>query len=315
MVMSKKILITGSNGLVGMALQSTQKFHYECVFADRATFGDLRIKQCVEDMFNDVKPHYVIHTAAKVGGIGGNTDNHGSFFYDNLLINTNVIDACKTHNIEKMLAFSSVCVFPDNLALLQEDHMHDGPVFQDNFAYGYAKRMVDIQIQAYKAQYGITNYCSIIPGNIFGKHDMYCLKYGHVIPMLIHKLYLARKNKTSFNIWGDGKSLREFLYVEDVATILWKLLNISDIPDKLIVSGPQQYSIREVVDLLVKISDFQGAIVWETDKPNGQRSRQTDLSRLHSLFNMEYTSLEQGLNRSWHWFVQHYPNIRTEYND
>ena len=314
----KNVLVTGSNGLVGSALKSTQSPEANVFFANRM-HGDLRKEEHVKRLFEMAEPTHVIHTAARVGGIGGNKSNHGSFFYDNILINAHVIEACRVYNVKKLLAFSSVCVFPDNLATLQEDKMHDGPAYESNFAYAYAKRMVDVQIQAYKSQYGIENYCSIIPGNIFGKHDMYDLQAGHVIPMLLHKLYLAKQNNTSFNIWGDGKSLREFLYVEDLAKILWKLIFVvENIPDRLIISGNKQYSIREVVDILVNISNFSSEVIWETNKPNGQRSRPTDQSKLHKIlsnYNIEYTSLKDGLKQSWDWLTQNYPNVRQSYHN
>ena len=316
--MKKKVLVTGGDGLVGSAIKEASKNYieyghkYEFIFINRDS-GDLTNEKDVKYIFDYFKPNYVIHTAAKVGGIGGNQARHADFFRDNILMNTHLIHYCTNFNIQKLLAFSSVCVFPDNLATLQEDKMHDGPVFENNFAYGYAKRMVDVQIQAYKKQYEIKNYCSVIPGNIFGKNDMYCLKHGHVVPMLMHKLYLAKKNNTDFEIWGDGKSLREFLYVNDVANILVRLLGLDELPDRLIISGPQQYSIKELVELLVEISGFEGNVVWQTDKPNGQRSRPTDLTKLQSLFDVEFTPLKTGLKLSWDWLIKNYDIARKSY--
>lgn len=306
-----KILVTGANGLVGNSLRniSTKDKVNSYTFIGR-DYGDLRDKNVVYALFSRHQPDYVIHTAAKVGGIGGNEANHGDFFYDNLMMNAHIINYSKYFDVKKLIVFSSVCVFPHDLATLQEDKMHDGKPFESNFAYAYAKRMIDIQIEAYRRQFGITNYCSVIPGNIFGEHDWYSVQHGHVVPSLIHKLFIAKRDGTPFQIWGDGKSLREFLYVEDVAKIIVKLLHLDSLPQRLIISGSRQYSIREVVDKLVKVAGFTGEVAYQLDKPNGQRSRPTDLSLLNSLFKMEYTDIDAALATSWKWFVDNYPNVR-----
>ena len=310
-----KVLVTGSNGLCGSAiyeesLGSDHDFH----FATRSD-GDLTKPEEVRNLFGCIKPDAVIHTAAKVGGIGGNEAMHADFFYNNILMNTNVIKNCIDFKIEKLLAFSSVCVFPDDLALLEEHRMHDGPVFDSNFAYGYAKRMVDVYIRAAKRQYGVKNYCSLIPGNIFGKHDMYSIEHGHIIPALMHKLLIG-KETGDFEVWGDGKSLREFIYVNDLAKILVGLLDKDDLPERLIVSGEKEYSIKEIVDMLVDISDFQQTVVWDTTKPNGQRTRPSSKEKFNGLFpDFEYSDVYESLKISWEWFKEAYPNVRTSYND
>lgn len=311
--MRKTVLVTGSSGLVGSAVKRRARSicsNLSFYFATRAD-GDLTVEGDVARLFQEIKPHYVIHTAAKVGGIGGNMAGHADYFYQNILINAHVINQSYIHRVEKLLAFSSVCVFPDNCQILKEDVIHDGPPFSGNFAYAYAKRMVDVQIQAYKAQLGVKNYCSVIPGNIYGTHDLYSLTHGHVIPSLIHKLYLAKHNKTDLNVWGDGKSLREFIHADDLAFILIELLKMDTIPDRLLVSGFKQYSIQEVVNALVEASDFKGEVVYDPTKPNGQRNRQSDLSRLRGLFpDYQPIELSEGLKESYDWFEKNYPTVR-----
>jgi GDP-L-fucose synthase len=308
----KKVLVTGSSGLVGNAIRRIAPEHddFEFIFATREA-GDLTQEIEVFNLFQRIKPNYVIHTAAKVGGIGGNMAGHADYFFQNILINTHVINQAYIHGVEKLLAFSSVCVFPDDSQILTEDIIHDGPPFQGNFAYAHAKRMVDVQIRAYKSQLGVKNFCSIIPGNIYGTHDLYSTTHGHVIPSLIHKLYLAKKNGQDLNVWGDGKSLREFIYADDLAKILVHLLSFREIPERLLVSGEQQYSIREVVDMLVEAAEFKGEVVYDASKPNGQRSRQSDLTLLHTLFpDYRPTDFKKGLNTSYKWFESNYPNVR-----
>jgi GDP-L-fucose synthase len=307
----KKILITGANGLCGNALKRLgDNYQYCCHFIGRE-FGDLTILDNVQDMYNATQPDYVVHTAAEVGGIGGNEAHHGEFFYNNILMNAYMIDQARRYNVEKMIVFSSVCVFPDGQTLT-EDNMHNGPVYSSNFAYGHAKRMVDIQIQAYQKQYGIKNYCSVIPGNIFATHDAYNTEYGHVIPSLIHKLYLAKNNNTDFVVWGDGSAKREFIYADDLARVIYGLLDMHKLPLRLIVSGPKQYTIKEIVHKLVRIANFSGKVVWDKTKPNGQHSRPSDLSLLYSLFpHFEFSGIDQSLETSYNWFVENYPNVRT----
>ena len=212
------------------------------------------------------------------------------------------------------MAFSSVCVFPDNLSVLEEDKINEGPVFESNFAYGYAKRMVDVHIRAAEKQYGVRNWCSIIPGNIFGKHDMYSIDHGHIIPALMHKIHVAKETGEDFVVWGDGKSLREFIYVNDLAKMLVDLLDEEEYPNKLIISGRKETSIREIVDILTKCASYEGKIVWDTSKPNGQRSRPSSKKRVDAIFpGFSYTPIEEALQISWDWFKQYYPHVRKEY--
>ena len=310
-----RILVTGSKGLVGSAIERYVKCHnlgHKFIFINRS-HGDLTNPIYVNAIFRDYKPEYVIHTAAKVGGIGGNMAGHADYFYENILMNTYIIHQCHLNNVKKLLAFSSVCVFPDDVAILREDVMHNGPPFSGNFAYANAKRMVDVQIRAYKSQYGHENWCSIIPGNIYGTHDLYSLSHGHVIPSLIHKLFLAVKyNNPIFPVWGDGQSLREFILADDLASLLVQLITGDEIPERLIVSGYEQHSIADVVNTLVGCSEFKGRVEWDTTKPNGQRNRQSDLTLMKNLFpNFKHLPFKNGLELSYKWFCDNYPNVRT----
>lgn len=312
----KRVLVTGGNGLVGNALYRKcldQRWHnasIEFIYVTRSD-GDLTKEEDVKRIFEKFQPHYVIHTAAKVGGIGGNMAGHADYFYQNSLINSLMIHYSHLHKVEKLLAFSSVCVFPDDVVMLREDIMHNGPPFAGNFAYAYAKRMVDVQIRAYKDQYGHSNWCSIIPGNIYGINDYYNVQQGHVIPSLCHKILNAKKDHTDLKIWGDGKSLREFLFADDLAEILIRLLNSNSIPERLIVSGYEQHSIRDMVSILTQAADFKGEVIYETEKPNGQRNRQSNLALLKSTFpDFVPTPLEIGLGIAYNWFEKNYPNVR-----
>lgn len=305
-----RILVTGKNGLLGSAIKEESLPNHEYFFVGRKD-GDLTKENDVEHIYKTIRPDWVIHTSAKVGGLGGNLAFPAEYFYENILINTYMVHFAWKYGVQKFLGFSSVCVFPEGIPVLQEDLMQQGEPYPSQFAYGAAKRALDTQIRAYKASYGVENYVSIISTNIFGKADLYNLVSGHVLPSLIYKLYLAKNNNEPLRVWGDGTSKREFVYANDLAKILNKILLLEKIPGRLIVSNNKQFSIREVVEMLCKVAYFKGEVIWETDKPNGQRSRPSDTSLLKSLIGEpEFTDMEVALKESYNWFEDNYPNVR-----
>ena len=304
-----KIIITGAGGLVGSAINKISKeFNDEFYFLTRKEVN-LLDREKVFKVFKEIKPDAVVHTAARVGGIGKNLNNPVQQYSENILINTNVIDGSFNAGVDKLIAFSSVCAFPSTLSYLQEDRLHDGSPYDAHESYAYSKRMVDIHIKAYKKQYGV-NYCSVIPGNIFGENDNFHIEEGHVIPSLVHKFYVSKKNNTPVKIWGDGLSYREFIYSEDLARICLLLLQKNVLPQKLLVSGEKEYQIKEIVDILSKCFNYSN-IEWDTTKPNGQRKRPSDHTLFKTYFsNYNFESLEQSLKKTVSWFNNTYPNIR-----
>ena len=308
-----KILITGANGLVG------SQFNKDVVKID-SKICDLKNTKSVFDLFSeytnyDIKKDdaidRVIHCAGKVGGVKKNMNNKGSMFYDNIMINTNVIEASRVYGIKKLVAFLSTCVFPNNIEYpLTEEKIHLGQPHNSNDAYAYAKRMSDIQIRAYKEEYGL-NYTSVIPTNIYGINDNFDIENGHVLPSLIHKCYLARENKTDFIIWGSGKPLREFIYNKDVAKLTEWVLNEYNESTPIILGNSIEISIRDIVDLIVKEMNFKGNVIFDTTKPEGQFRKPSDNSKLMSyLPNFKFTPIEEGLKETINWFENNYKNIR-----
>jgi len=305
-----KILVTGGDGMVGNAIKSVAKDYpsFE-VFSVNRKDGDLTKQQDVKDIIELYHPDFVIHTAAMVGGIGKNLAHPAELFYNNMLMNTNVIDESYKHGVKKLIAFSSICAFPQDLEIVKEEYLHDGKAYFAHGAYAYSKRMIDVQIEAYKKQYGV-NYCSIIPVNIFGECDNYDLVGGHVLPSLIHKCYLAKKLNKPFEVWGNGTAQREFIYSKDLSKICFDLLNLDTIPQKMIASGQEEIPIKIVVEKLCEIFNYHN-VIWLTDKPNGQLRRPTDNSLLRMILpKFKFTPFNTALINSVEWFLNHYPNVR-----
>jgi GDP-L-fucose synthase len=298
----KKILITGGNGLIGSSLSCGTRIGKEY---------DLRNMVETNEMFENHSPTHVIHCAGKVGGLSANMEYKGEFFYDNIMINTNVIECAKNHNVKKLVSFLSTCIFPDDIEYpITEKKIHLGEPHISNYPYAYAKRMSDIQIRAYREQYGL-NYVSVIPTNIYGPNDNFSLNNGHVIPMLIHKMFLSQKNNTDFIVWGSGKPLREFIYSKDVAKLTeWALENYNE-SEPIIFSNSNEISISDLVDLLVKEFNFKGKVIFDKKKPDGQFRKHSDNTKLKTyLPNFEFTPIEEGLKETIKWFIENYENIR-----
>ena len=302
--MENKILVTGGHGLVGSEFISEQYFKPTSKDYDlrkREDTNRLMIKQ-----FDSV-----IHCAAKVGGVGGNINYKGEFFYDNIMMNTNVIEGARLSKVKNLVAFLSTCVFPDQVEYpLTEKKIHLGPPHFSNDAYAYAKRMTDIQIRSYKEQYGL-NYKSVIPCNIYGPNDNYDIVNGHVLPSLIHKCYLARENKTPLTIWGSGKPLREFIFSKDVAKLTeWVLYNYNE-NEPIILSTSEEISIMNIVDIIVELMNFKGDVIFDSSKPDGQFRKPSDNSKIKNyLPDFKFTPLYDGLKETIEYFEKNYTIIR-----
>jgi len=298
----KKLLVTGANGLVGSSIISDVKIGKEF---------DLRNSEETNKMFELHKPTHVIHCAGKVGGLSANMNYKGEFFYDNIMINTNVIESARKNNVKKLVSFLFTCIFPNEIEYpITEKKIHFGEPHFSNYPYAYAKRMADIQIRAYREQYAV-EYVSVIPTNIYGPNDNFSLNNGHVIPMLLHKLYLAQKNNTDFIVWGSGKPLREFIYSKDISKLSeWALDNYNE-SEPIIFGNSEEISIEDLVDLLVKEFNFKGNVIFDKSKPDGQFRKPSDNSKLKTyLPNFKFTPIEEGLKETINWFIENYENTR-----
>jgi GDP-L-fucose synthase len=227
------------------------------------------------------------------------------------MINTNVIEQARKAGVTNLVAFLSTCVFPDSIEYpLTEKKIHLGEPHSSNYPYAYSKRMSDIQIRAYREQYGV-KYTSVIPCNIYGPNDNFSLDHGHVIPMLMHKIYKAQQNKSELFIWGDGSPLREFIYSKDVARLAeWAVDNYDEV-EPMILSTSEEISIAEIVELLVDAFNFKGAVRFDKTKPNGQHRKPSDNSKLKSyLPDFKFTPIEEGLKETVKWFIDNYETAR-----
>jgi len=299
----KTILVTGGKGLVGSAVTGDIKLSSDD--------GDLRIPSTVNHLFKFHKPTHIIHCAGRVGGVLGNINRKGEFFYDNIMINTNVIECARRYGVKRLVSFLSTCIFPDDMRYpLTEDSIHNGPPHSSNNAYAYAKRMSEVQIRAYKEQYDL-DYLCVIPTNVFGPCDNFNLSTGHVLPSLIHKCYIAKKCNTDFNIWGTGQPLREFIYSKDLGKITdWLLQNYTQC-DSVIISPSQEISIKDVVDIIVRQMSFTGKVSWDNTKPDGQYRKPSNNTKLKQLLpGFKFTPIQEAIGETIEWFNTNYPKIR-----
>ena len=303
------IIITGGSGMVGHA------FKQMLPKAEYPNRINLTNERCANMFHVQMKDKYVIHLAAKVGGVKANTNFMSDFYTENSLINQRLLEAAKVGKAKKVVSLLSTCVYPDSPYVvypLTEDQLHMGPPHESNFAYAYAKRMLDVMSRAYRQQYGC-NFITAIPNNLYGENDNFDLENSHVIPALIRKVWEAKINKEpSVFCWGDGSPLREFTYSEDIARILLFFMENYDEPEPINIGNTDEYSIKEVVEMICDILGYDGELEWQTDQPSGQYRKPSSNQKLLDLgWKKEYyTPLKEGLKKTCDWFIISYPNIR-----
>jgi len=308
-VASKRILITGGGGMVGRALQRVLP---GALYLSSAVC-DLKDPIKTRRLFEGYRPNYVIHLAAKVGGIKANMENLGAFYTDNTYINTNVLDCAHKTGVKKVVSLLSTCVYPNSATYpLTEDQIHNGAPHSSNYAYAYAKRMLDVQSRAYRAQYGC-NFITVVPNNLFGEHDNFELNDSHVIPAIIRKMHEAKLNDTQeVTLWGDGSPLREFTYASDLARILLFVMENYNDPEPLNVGNTQEISIKRVANLISDTIKFKGEILWDTSQPSGQQRKPSDNSNLLKLGwkKSDYSNFKDSLSKVCDWYIMSYPKVR-----
>lgn len=296
------ITLTGHKGLVGSAIsKEILTVNFEKRITDLNEYKEFLEKNSIKS---------VIHTAARVGGVLDNWNNKIDFYLQNSKLNNIVFEAAYTSGVETFVNFSSTCVFPDKCDYpLKESDVFMGPPHYTNDSYAYAKRMN--QHLCNEARKLGKNYFTIIPTNVFGPNDNYNLNSSHVLPALIHKCYLSKCYRTDFIVWGDGTPLREFIYSKDLAKITCELMNTNKEHESVIVSNSEEVSIQECVEIIAKILKFNGNIIFDTSKPNGQFRKPTDTTTFKSLMpDFKFTPFNEALGESINWFEKNYHSLR-----
>lgn len=319
-MLGDNILILGGNGLVGSEFTFGKKIGRKD--------ADLTDISEVASLIERENPKWVINCAGYVGGVQANMNHKMDFFYENMMINMNVIKVCMEYNIPNVISFLSTCIFPDEIArngYLNETHLHKGEPHESNYPYAYSKRMIDVLSRIARDK-GL-NYSCIIPCNIYGMKDNYNLENSHIIPALIHKFYKAYYNsritgqKSSVEIWGTGNPIRQFIYAGDIPMIISGIIENNIHFDNMIISPPNGSNIRHVVEIIKntfdrKYPDLKGLISVEYNhsKPDGQLKKVTDIRKFKNLLPFEHDTLtpfEVGIDKSVDYFIKNYENNKN----
>ncbi|HUQ31826.1 MAG TPA: GDP-L-fucose synthase [Pyrinomonadaceae bacterium] len=302
----KRVVVTGGAGFLGRHLVRMLKAEDAEVevFVPRSHEYNLVHGSEIERMLGAFKPEMVIHLAAVVGGIGANQKNPGLFFYENLMMGTQLIENARLHGVKKFVALGTVCAYPKFTPVpFKEDDLWNGYPEETNAPYGLAKKMMLVQSQSYREQYGF-NSIFLLPSNLYGPGDNFDLETSHVIPALIRKCVEARRADAPFiEAWGSGNVSREFLYVEDCAEGILRAARSYNESEPVNLGTGQEVLIRDLVETIARLTRFEGEIRWQKDKPDGQPRRRLDTTRAVEKFGFRaQTSFEEGLRRTIDWY-------------
>ena len=306
---NKNILITGASGLVGSALVSQLK-NYN-LFTPSSSQLNLLNFNSLNQYLQKNNIQIIIHLAANVGGLFKNMNYKVDMLEKNILINYNILKCCHEVKVKKVISCLSTCIFPDKTNYpINENMLHNGPPHYSNDAYAHAKRLLEIHSIAYQEQYN-DNFICVIPTNIYGENDNYSLEDGHVIPALIHRCYLAKKNKEKFIVRGSGKHLRQFIFSEDLAKLIMWVLEYYEQKESIILSVGEkdEVSIEYVARQIAKFYDYEHMIEFDTSYSDGQFKKTANNSKLKKLIkNFQFTKFEVGIKKSIDWFIKNYNN-------
>ncbi|MDC7676495.1 GDP-L-fucose synthase family protein [Asticcacaulis machinosus] len=304
------VLVTGGRGLVGRALQNRLAEANVKVVAPTSSELDLRDPNATHAFFREVSPDYVFHLAARVYGIMGNIMNKGVSIYENVMINTNVIEGSRLAGVKKVVSMGSGCVYPypPPAEHLTEDMIFRGEPHSSEDSYAHSKRLMYAMQKAYQEQYGL-DYAFVVSGNLFGPHDSFDFESGHVIPSLVHKFYNAAREMTPIVAWGTGKAQRDFTYSSDVAEALTFIMEGGQ--GAINMGSGQVHKIHDIIECLAEVSGIgMDAVQFDTSKPDGQEYRYYDVSKLQALGFKPRVTLAEGLQKTYDWFVKNYDQAR-----
>uniref|UniRef100_A0A3P8X833 GDP-L-fucose synthase n=2 Tax=Esox lucius TaxID=8010 RepID=A0A3P8X833_ESOLU len=314
-----RVLVTGGTGLVGRAIQHVVREERgiregeEWIFLS-STDANLMDAGETREVFQKHQPTHVIHLAAMVGGLFKNMRANLDFWRNNIYINDNVLQAAHEVDAVRVVSCLSTCIFPDKTTYpIDETMIHNGPPHKSNFGYSYAKRMLDVYNRAYHDQERGRFYTAVIPTNVFGPHDNFNIKDGHVLPGLIHKAYIAQKEGSPLVVWGSGTPRRQFIYSLDLARLfLWVLTEYQEVePIILSVGEEEEVSIKEAAEAVVEVMRFKGQVTYDTTKADGQFKKTASNAKLRQYCpSFTFTPFKQALKETCDWFVANYDSAR-----
>ena len=319
-----RIFVAGHNGMVGSAIvRSLKSKGYDNLVFIPSQKYNLINQQIVNDFFEREKPDYVIDAAAKVGGILANNTYRAQFIYENMMIQNNLIHAAHEHKVKKLLFLGSSCIYPKLAPQpMKEEYLLSGELEYTNEPYAIAKIAGIKMCESYFRQYG-NNFISVMPTNLYGPNDNFDLQSSHVLPALIHKFHEAKiENSDVVEVWGSGKSKREFLYVEDLAdacVYLLKNIDAETLYDKMSISHinigcGEDISVSDLAYIIGDIIDYKGEIKYDTSKPDGTPKKLLEISRLRDLGWESTITLHEGIRRSYNWYVENEMRVRDKIN-
>lgn len=304
---STRVLVTGGAGFLGsFVVEKLRERGAREIVIPRSKDYDLVDGSAIRRLLADARPDLVIHLAARVGGIGANRENPGRFFYENAMMGIQLIHESWKAGVKKLIACGTICAYPKFTPVpFKEDDLWNGFPEETNAPYGIAKKIMSVQSAGYREQYGF-NSVVVYPVNLYGPRDNFDLHSSHVIPAMLRKFHEAKlEGRPEVVLWGDGSPTREFIYAADCAEGLVLAAERYDSSEPVNIGSGQEISIRELAERILRLTDYQGRIVWDTSKPNGQPRRRLDVSRARDRFGFEATtSLDEGLRRTLAWAVQ-----------
>ncbi|MFA5125923.1 MAG: GDP-L-fucose synthase [archaeon] len=307
---SKRITVTGGSGFLGsFVVDELRKQGAKNIFIPRSEEYDLVDLEMCKKVAKE--SDIIIHLAGIVGGIGANMARPGEFFYDNLMMGVQLIDQARLNNVEKFVAIGTICAYPKFTPVpFKEKDLWSGYPEETNAPYGLAKKMLLVQLQAYKQQYGF-NGIYLLPVNLYGPRDNFNPESSHVIPALIRKIHEAKQNNSSsITVWGDGSASREFLYVKDAARGIVLATKFCNKTDPINLGAGMEITIKDLVTLLCDLMNYKGEIIWDKSKPNGQPRRCLDVSLAEKEFGFKAkTQFREGLIETVKWFEENHSKI------